>query len=168
MSAFLFPLLTLQGGTWCLLDLRAPTESPGKIQLTTCLASLKKQKQQKTRTPLCKEYHHLCSHLRLVLFQKFGKTHVLQPSQAQWPSGQPGHLWLLLHKYFPWPKIRIVHTRCQIKKAPRTFQSELDYWQKLNKTTVTFLKIGPVFHSPKRIPVTCITYTSIFQYVYSY
>ena len=28
LPAFLFPLFTLQGGTWCPLDLRAPVPSP--------------------------------------------------------------------------------------------------------------------------------------------
>ena len=59
---------------WNLVPIRPEgtyTESLGKIQLTTSLASLKKQKQQNTRTPLCKECHHLCS--RLVLLEMLGR-----------------------------------------------------------------------------------------------
>lgn len=75
---------------WNLVPVRPEgtcTESLGKIQLTTSLASLKKQKQ-KTRTSLCKECHHLCSHL--VLFEKFGRdTFSCSPHRLSGPQVTP-------------------------------------------------------------------------------
>ena len=99
---------------WNLVPVRPEgtyTESLGKIQLTTSLASLKKQKQQNTRTPLCKECHHLCSHL--VLLETFGRDSSPAALTGSVALRSPGHLRLLLHKgiHSPCPQLQWIASK---------------------------------------------------------
>lgn len=51
----------------------------------------------KTRTPLSKKCHQMCSYLRPTLFSKFGKIHLSCDPHRWWPSYHLSRLWLLIY-----------------------------------------------------------------------